>query len=317
MSHPPVGPGFVPEPSTPRGPGTSVAPARPRGVGGLRHPRRRGSSARRRARRGPPRHGPGPSAARCPRLASSSRPPHPASGPLCPDVGLASGKAFPSPPHRPPRAQLLHDSPGLEGRIPRGALKGKWVGRNPRGGPEGKTGAQSAEFVPPGPPCGGEECEETGAARALDGRGDGAGFRQGPPSPEAAAGVGSAEVHARSEGLGGRRGRRHHPRTAGGPPKASLGPAAKSHTSPRCKEVLSWSRLPTRTQTSIWDSEYLRHALGGQTALGAPDGLGDRGLAVLPACGCGGVAVRGARRLGHRESRIPRHHRRQNHSRRG
>ena len=165
------------------------------------------------------------------------------------------------------------------------------MGRNPRGGPEGKTGAQSAEFVPPGPPCGGEECEETGAARALDGRGDGAGFRQGPPSPEAAACVGSAEVHARSEGLGGRRGRRHHPRTAGGPPKASLGPAAKSHTSPRCKEVLSWSRLPTRTQTSIWDSEYLRHALGGQTALGAPDGLGDRGLAVLPACGCGGVAT--------------------------
>ena len=32
--------------------------------------------------------------------------------------------------------------------------------------------------------------------RALDGRGDGAGFRQVPPSPEAALGVGSAEGHA-------------------------------------------------------------------------------------------------------------------------
>lgn len=185
VRHPPVGPGFLPEPSTPRGSGASVAPARPRGVGGLWRPRRRGSSARRRARRGPSRHGPGPSAARS--APGSRRAP----GRPTPRAGLCA-RMWASPPGRPSPHPTPPPTPGPAPTREHGPR-----GKEPEGGPEGKMGAQSAEFVLRGRPCGAEECEATGAARALDGRGDDAGFRQGPPSPEAAPGVGSAKGHAR------------------------------------------------------------------------------------------------------------------------
>ncbi|CAN0452042.1 unnamed protein product [Rangifer tarandus platyrhynchus] len=54
-----------------------------------------------------------------PRLASSARPPHPASGPLCPDVGLASGKASPHPTPPPTPGPALNREPGPRGKEPR------------------------------------------------------------------------------------------------------------------------------------------------------------------------------------------------------
>lgn len=290
--------------------GASVSPAPPT--------RRRGPSAREDAAPllgggpGGPSRAPRPRGV--PRLSSSSRPPHPASGPLCARMwaSLPGRPSLPTPPPTSGPAPIRE--PGPRGKDPRGPWRENgWEGIR---GLKGRR-VRRAQNSFPGTPMWGWRMwgdRGSGGPRRPWGR---RGLPAGPPPPEAAPGVGSAEVHARSEGLGGQKRPPPSPHERRRRAPKACWDLPPSHTSPQCKEVLSWSRLPcqdTDLDLGLWVPESTRPG---------PDGLGGARRPWRPRPQQSSLpAAAGGWRSGGSTARPPwvpnsRHHRRQNHSRRG